>query len=563
MRTMLALAAAALLAPTATAYADAPPPGSKWTQAYITEADGTKLHADILRPANLPANAKTPVILSIGPYFNHSGQTGPAGPIEGTPYTPTGEAGPSARFYDFINGAKLMEKGYTWVQVDLRGFGGSSGCLDWGGPGEQADVKTAVEWAASQPWSTGKVGMYGKSYDGVTGLAGIAQQPTGLAAVVSQEPVYDLYRYLYTNRVRFTNSLATPLLYDAIAGTPGTTGDTLAYNANALNDGQRPGCPALNWLDQQNADHDAAYWKARDLIAATKGKTTPLFLTQGFIENNTKPDGTWDLYNGLAGPKRAWFGMWDHVRGNDTDETGRLLMGRATWFEEVMRFYDRHVKGAETADDPANVVQTSDGTWRAETAWPPQDSTATTTTLNGGSYTDDTQNEGTGSGTTGQGIWTISPRLQHDAHFAGVPKVTVDVAGAPQNANLVVDVYDIDSGRNATLISRGAYLLSGNELVTTDLYGDDWKLPAGHRVGVLITSSNSEWWAHVPTLGTVTVRDARIELPYLRCTRTETLAGAASVKLEDYRASAPFNVPAATVEQAERSDFAVPPTEAC
>ena len=99
--------------------------------------------------------------------------------------------------------------------VDLRGFGGSTGCLDWGGPGEQADVKAAVEWAAAQPWSTGKVGMYGKSYDGVTGLIGIAQQPKGLAAVVAQEPVYDLYRYLYANRVRFQNSLVTPGLYDA------------------------------------------------------------------------------------------------------------------------------------------------------------------------------------------------------------------------------------------------------------------------------------------------------------------------------------------------------------
>src|SRR3954462_2532464 len=234
MRTLLALAAAALLFPAA-ANADVPPPGSKWTQAYITEADGTKLHADVLRPAALPAGAKTPVILSIGPYFNHSGQTGPAGPVEGTPYTPTGDAGPSARFYDFINGAHLMDRGYTWVQVDLRGFGGSTGCLDWAGPGEQADVKAAVEWAAKQPWSTGKVGMYGKSYDGVTGLIGIAKQPRGLAAVVSQEPVYDLYRYLYTTRVRFSNSLLTPALYDAIAATPGATGDTLAYNANSLN----------------------------------------------------------------------------------------------------------------------------------------------------------------------------------------------------------------------------------------------------------------------------------------------------------------------------------------
>src|SRR4051812_30935840 len=106
MRTLLALAAAAVLFPAA-ANADAPPPGSKWTQAYITEADGTKLHADVLRPANLPANARTPVILSIGPYFNHSGQTGPAGPVEGTPYTPTREAGPAPRLFPLLHRAHV------------------------------------------------------------------------------------------------------------------------------------------------------------------------------------------------------------------------------------------------------------------------------------------------------------------------------------------------------------------------------------------------------------------------------------------------------------------------
>src|SRR3954467_751803 len=239
MRTLLApaVAVAALalfLSFAIPAKADPPPPGSTWSQASITEADGTRLHADVLRPSSLPAAAGARVILWIGPYFNHSGQTGPAGPVEGTPYTPTGDAGPSARFYDFINGAKLMERGYTWVQVDLRGFGGSTGCLDWGGPGEQADVKAAVEWAAAQPWSTGKVGMYGKSYDGVTGLIGIKQQPKGLAAVVSQEPVYDLYRYLYMNRTRYLNSVATPNLYDAIAITPGPLNDQLAYNLNSI-----------------------------------------------------------------------------------------------------------------------------------------------------------------------------------------------------------------------------------------------------------------------------------------------------------------------------------------
>ena len=63
--------------------------------------------------------------------------------------------------------------------------------------------------------------MYGKSYDGVTGLIGANKRPTGLEAVVSQEPVYDLYRYLYGDGMRRVNSGATPALYNLISLTPG------------------------------------------------------------------------------------------------------------------------------------------------------------------------------------------------------------------------------------------------------------------------------------------------------------------------------------------------------
>ena len=72
-------------APAAGADTSWPPANATWTQSFITEPDGTTLHADVLRPKG---SARTPVILSIGPYFNHSGQTGPAGPVEGTSYDP-------------------------------------------------------------------------------------------------------------------------------------------------------------------------------------------------------------------------------------------------------------------------------------------------------------------------------------------------------------------------------------------------------------------------------------------------------------------------------------------
>ena len=44
-----------------------------------------------------------------------------------------------------------------------------------------------MEWIARQPWCTGKVGMFGKSYGGFTALQVAALQPAHLATVV---PVY-------------------------------------------------------------------------------------------------------------------------------------------------------------------------------------------------------------------------------------------------------------------------------------------------------------------------------------------------------------------------------------
>ena len=261
-----------------------------------------------------------------------------------------------------------MERGYTFVMVDLRGFGGSSGCLDWAGPGEQADVVNAVKWAASQPWSTGKVGMYGKSYDGVTGLIGANHHPDGLDAVVSQEPVYDLYRYLYGDGIRRLNSVLTPALYDLIDLTPGPATDDPNYNLNGLDDTQRPGCPVVNWADQAgNDDHYSDYWRQRNLIPGAAGSTVPLFLTQGLTENNTVADGTAQYLQNHSGYERAWLGPWEHVRGNERDENGRLKMGRDGLLRRGHALLRPLPEGrTPSVTDPQFAVQTNDGRWRAE-----------------------------------------------------------------------------------------------------------------------------------------------------------------------------------------------------
>jgi hypothetical protein len=77
------------------------------------------------------------------------------------------------------------------------------------------------------------------------------------------------------------------------------------------------------------------------------------------------------------------------VRGNETDSTGRLKMGRSGFFDEVMRFYDRFLKGVAPAVQDPPIAVPNDGTWRAAQSWPPVDAKTYTSPLRPGSYTDD------------------------------------------------------------------------------------------------------------------------------------------------------------------------------
>lgn len=543
------LVALALLLGAPVAHADDPPDGTTWTEEYFASGDGTMLHADVLRPKSLPKDARTPVLLTVSPYTNHSGQTGPEG-----------NSGPSGRFNDFTVPARIWERGYTYVIVDLRGTGGSAGCNDWGGPGERMDAKAAVEWAASRPWSTGSVGVLGKSYDGWTGLMAIAERPKGLAAVLSMEPVYSGYRYLYMDGVRFVNSVATPGSFTAIDAMPGSSQDSVEYHVNGT--GPNGPCYGANIGQQQLDDPTVDFWRARDLIPDARGATTPLFLTQGFLEANTKPDGAFAFFNGMAGPKRAWFGEWDHVRGWETNSDGELMTGRGGFIEEAMRFFDHYVKGVPLADartdrDPPVVVQGADGRFRSERVWPPADAVLRTTKLRAGSYVDDGKNNGDGGG-AGIGLWSISAPLPHAAHLTGEPVVELDVTATPRS-NLVVNVYDIGPDNQALMISRGAMLIRGESTrVSPEMYGQDWPLAAGHRIGVLVSGANSEWWVHAPTNQPVTVSGGTIALPFVRDARGSYIDGVAGPRLRGFLTGSAFAVPAATITEAATA-FEEPP----
>ena len=84
--------------------------------------------------------------------------------------------------------------GYAVVRADERGFGQSSGKADTMSQGTSEAFFDVVEWAASQPWSNGKVELLGISYYAGTQWRVAARNPKGLAAIIPWEGMSDYYR---------------------------------------------------------------------------------------------------------------------------------------------------------------------------------------------------------------------------------------------------------------------------------------------------------------------------------------------------------------------------------
>jgi uncharacterized protein len=492
----------------------APVPGeATWTETYLPSGDGTMLHADVLLPKDRKEGQKHPVILSIGPYFGSGSQGAPA-------YDPD-EAGPSARFDDLLTGGQVFEKGYAFVMVDSRGFGSSGGCNDLGGEGEQMDVKAAVEWAATQPRSTGKVGMWGKSYDAWTQVMALATAPKGLAATVIQSPLIDGYRLAFENGVHWAAGwYATPGLYANYDLLPPSLQDASPeeFVQSTAGTATGPDCYAANLTETANPDKGTAYWQERDIVAAAGRSTVPSLWSFGYNDVNTKPTNIFDVYSKLTGPKRAWFGQWDHVRGNEADK-----VGREGFLAEAMNWFDHHLKGLPLAKLPNHAVQDGDGAWRSEATYPPADGVGRALPVKPGSYVDE---RGNSASNPANGTWSVSQPAPHDVRIAGLPRLTVEATtSTPLGGNLVALLYDLAPDGSSRLVTRGAFKLPASGTTTFELWPADWKLPKGHRWALQLSGEDSLVYQPTYTLSTVDVSKGSLSLPVLSRKRISDLDG--------------------------------------
>lgn len=162
--TALLVALLAMMAPAAVAAAGAAAekPALVLEQRRVTMRDGTAVAVCLAKPPGARAGQRFPVLFTTDAYAGPCGYFG------------------RAWYEDFVRA------GYVVAYKHVRGTGDSDGTFPDKeySDHELDDAVEMIGWLARQPWSTGRVGMFGTSWSGFNSMMVAARRPPALRAIV-------------------------------------------------------------------------------------------------------------------------------------------------------------------------------------------------------------------------------------------------------------------------------------------------------------------------------------------------------------------------------------------
>jgi uncharacterized protein len=359
-------AAAAMAVACAPARAATPPPPAMPPATYksvskevlVTMDDGVKIGTTVAFPSadgSTPLPGRFPVVLEMTPY----GRNGVCGCT--TPDT-------------------FATRGIIDVVADVRGTGGSGGSLkdNYFSPREARDGYELVEFFGTQPYSSGKVGMTGGSYLGITQYLTAEQQPPHLAVITPIVALSDLYRDAYVHGG--IPNLSFDAQYIGVQGGPGTLSanddpSLLADTVQAKLGQSPPGTIAFDYLARPNDD---PFYRARSPIYHAADITVPALIV-----------GQW--HDGLLRGAPEMYRVLSRRSGVET----RLFMDPCTHkgcaapfapftdppgrFDEsglVFEFLDKYLLGTDPPQRPrVQYYLQHANRYVSTTDWPPSAST--------------------------------------------------------------------------------------------------------------------------------------------------------------------------------------------
>lgn len=327
--------------------------------------DGIELKIDLFRPES---DEKFPAIVYI------------------TPYNKSGNA-PRAR--------EFASRGYVVVNADSRGRFESGGDWDPFTPLHKQDGYDLVEWAAKQPWCTGKVGMFGLSYMGWTQWWTATQRPPSLKAILPEvAPPDHFLNCPYQNGIfvcwmmdwagnmsgRNPHS-AGPGPYGGFAVNREAAYRNLPYIDFETTRKHLPTTWWKKWMLQNTSQGE--YWKA---IAYQTPEDyarvqVPSLAITGWFDANMV--GTTTNYLGVkkqggseaARSPRMVIGPWEHIINTRREAAGVDFGPQSLidWNGYACRWFDYHLKGIDNGilnDPPIHLFVMGINEWRTAQEWP-------------------------------------------------------------------------------------------------------------------------------------------------------------------------------------------------
>jgi uncharacterized protein len=386
--------------------------------------DGVILRGDIFRP---DAEGKFPVLLQRTPYRRA---------IWG---------------YDVDFAQRAASRGYVVFLQDVRGRYTSDG--EWY-PflHESEDGYDTIEWIAAQPYSDGRVGMFGASYVGATQmLAAIAHPPhlAGICPIVTASDYHNGWTYQggafeQWFSESWTTGLAQDTLLHQIERIPRDPEDVKVlplaaypiFNVNptgVINASAATITPYfLDWLAHPSYDD---YWKRWSIEEHYADIRVPALHTAAW----------YDIF--LGGSLRNYIGLKEHAATEEARKGQRLLVaigghageGRkigevdfgpeAEKFNEsevTLHWYDFLFKGArnEFATDKAvRIFVMGTNQWRDEDDWPLARARSTKYFLHSQGRANTAQGDGS--------LSTLAPGTELSDEFIYDPAKPVPTIGGP------------------------------------------------------------------------------------------------------------------------------------
>ncbi|MER7081698.1 X-Pro dipeptidyl-peptidase [Saccharopolyspora kobensis] len=423
------------------------------------DGDGVvdRVAADVVRPSG--TDRPVPVIMDASPYYSCCGRGNES---ELKTYDEQGRPVGFPQFYDNY----FVPRGYATVLVDLSGTNRSEGCVDVGGASDITSAKAVVDWLNGRApgfdapsgggpveagWSTGDVGMIGKSYDGTIANGVAATGVEGLRTIVPIGAISSWYDYYRSDGVSF--------------------GFNPSGLARTVEEGGRPDCgPAKQELDAGSpANGDVTpMWTERDYVPNADRVTASVFAVHGLGDLNVKTlhlGQWWDALAERDVPRKLWLSQTGHVDPFD--------FRRAEWVETLHAWFDHWLLGVDNGitEEPAASVERAPDVWADEPTWsgelakdtvlhPREDGLGTQPGSGTASFTDDPSLDeydwaaDPDQPSPARALFSTAP-LTSDVRIAGTGSVTVTATPSTPTAHLSAMLVDYGPATTRDYLGRG------------------------------------------------------------------------------------------------------------